>query len=1668
MRVQPQDDGPSITQVQAQEVSSVLAPTTRHYLATFLGCIYVGFSVGCSATYLTIMQPSFANDIWWANYTPSVDQAYIVDLFNGLLTTQSSGYVDVLSPNVYVDKTFSAAGDATTEYYPTYARRLVLTELTSIEYAIANLRSIPSSDVVYLPTIYCWVDLNRQFELAHTTARQQRCVDRYSRNGAVYLESVLRNQIWVDFIKTYGDIFSIAIGNWLQTETAGQMWLNNTAIALATTSLAQEEAYWLSHNISYFELLWENEYQPGITETMSIENALGLTQVIALKNTAYAYNSLYTSYVMHWHLFEDLYYLADLNCSLVRSANNSFFANPSFDMQEYAVFMNNVDGSTIFAVQIFQGYLGSFLTVDTKYIAVPIPLLAVYKAFHEIYLCQQVLLSSVPPITLYPTPMSWVTNTLYVYYGGNPLCLYEAPGWIVQDAFNFYDGCNTQIPLTVAVTNYSGFFAAIASGYTSPCANAPFDAKCPSYWQLLIQTANLSLPLPVSFPSLVESAMRAVVSLNCSLMQFASYEDGSNATLLLQPLLGDPSWDFFGWVLLFDWVQGKREIVAFEGDLATLVLISSSDQPFSISSSKHFLKTATHGVYFLVFYTSVVLTAIALASFVCLGLTRFDMHGPNLFWFNRIVSSIWVGRPLVFVRGISAAIILSTAQVSVFQLTNISRLQLTPRGWLESAIIAGESTWILYVVVDVLTTLTQGFTKVYAPPSCFLAWLAAFTLEFYLPGIPHASLTRSCTSQYMNLAITCDSGVLQIGTFQRLCVVLVAQAIALMLSLAICSCKFASKTQSGATRHLLGVADAFLANSPGTYQRNLWSLDKVSCLIAGLVPVTWGREQYTFDIKLWVLYQDKSKSGATKCFSSYFSERLRSTVVPAGPFLQSSIRRTYSMARIGAVVGVAYAVGSIFGSASYLQVSGANLANDMFWPDFNMTGTHAFVANWFNLDFQLGGTIGSYELNANSINIFGSFDSLTTTVDSPANAGAQLQYADLNTVEAAILGLRTTDACSIPWIFTQYCFLDFNQQWEMANTATRQLRCKNTMAANGAVYVESILRNIKYSEFYRCWGEAIDVAFGNEVKNTIPGQLWFKDVSQVVKQSVSDEIQVWKSHNIVRFTTQWQNFKRIGLVNTYEVENAYGLLYPLTLQNQPPTYRLEYQTMFQMYWGLANDFLALTSNTSTITGLGLLRGGSKFAFSNVTMESVVVGDITDFAPTNSTYAAVRSAIGPFGSVDMFFVPCPADLKKAIHGISLAIGQSRNHENTTQVAYGQLNNMSISMAPIPKAWTDVNFITAGGNPLCQCSTVSRIKNGISNLLSWNQPCSDSLTREYVSLDPITTISALVLSNMTSPRLDSAIASCGRVRRNSASCITYLNTTLTYMMTFMEDKIATMASLAAPANVAVRNLNIELIQFGELDYYSYKSLRRINLLDPTQVEFTFFAWSFLVEWALGYREVVRFEGDFGNMTLLSSSFDSMSNSVSAIEYPTDLTFYLRKIVAYVTYAMISVAALVLIFVGLSRGHVEVLNLLELQRVGAIVWIGRPLLFVRSLTAVGLLSTANLALVYNGFVSYFIVTQNPWYKTLLAANEVTWMVAIVNDIAMAFTREHTIYYATINSILVWLATAILGLTTPVQHSATTNKQCSVIQMDFQVVCTSGVVAIGRLSRLALILGM
>ncbi|EQC26581.1 hypothetical protein SDRG_15611 [Saprolegnia diclina VS20] len=80
----------------------------------------------------------------------------------------------------------------------------------------------------------------------------------------------------------------------------------------------------------------------------------------------------------------------------------------------------------------------------------------------------------------------------------------------------------------------------------------------------------------------------------------------------------------------------------------------------------------------------------------------------------------------------------------------------------------------------------------------------------------------------------------------------------------------------------------------------------------------------------------------------------------------------------------------------------------------------------------------------------------------------------------------------------------------------------------------------------------------------------------------------------------------------------------------------------------------------------------------------------------------------------------------------------------------------------------------------------------------------------------------------------------------------------------------------------------------------------------------------------------------------------------------------------------------------------NLLKLNRVGGLVWVGRPLLFLRSATAICLLCTSGVDLRFSGYLSFFQVDPAPWYKVLLAAWEVSWFVAVVDDILLVATQD------------------------------------------------------------------
>ncbi|CAK4128027.1 unnamed protein product [Aphanomyces euteiches] len=77
----------------------------------------------------------------------------------------------------------------------------------------------------------------------------------------------------------------------------------------------------------------------------------------------------------------------------------------------------------------------------------------------------------------------------------------------------------------------------------------------------------------------------------------------------------------------------------------------------------------------------------------------------------------------------------------------------------------------------------------------------------------------------------------------------------------------------------------------------------------------------------------------------------------------------------------------------------------------------------------------------------------------------------------------------------------------------------------------------------------------------------------------------------------------------------------------------------------------------------------------------------------------------------------------------------------------------------------------------------------------------------------------------------------------------------------------------------------------------------------------------------------------MTVLTEYLNPIKQPVNTAETPLILALYMRSTVLYITGVMVGLAGAMLYYILLSRGHIEVLNLMELQRVGAVVWAGRP---------------------------------------------------------------------------------------------------------------------------------
>ncbi|OQR96443.1 hypothetical protein ACHHYP_15768 [Achlya hypogyna] len=1631
--------------------SALVPPPVQrwHRLETVTGGLYVLFTLCCSVWYVAYLTPCFTNDLWWPNYNLSGHQAFLIDLINHALTTTATASFSLVSRPTGVSKAYDDSVSFT-DVPMTYSRQLVLHDLSSLPYAIANLRTLSASWSMRMNTQHCWVDFNQTFVVAHTARRLARCQARYATNAAVYMEATLRNVDWADFLVIWagpGMPFTVALQEGLEETVLGRHWLATTATALDTTTAVAELEYWTSFGLTNFVLQWQNRWQTGVTETVDLVNALGMRLSTTVKSLARV-DGPWTSQNLFYIPLNDLWVMQGLNRSLVWGTRYYVGVNVSAAMPAIPVEAWDTNfGNGVFHAQaaLFHFDLGPYLSVDAFVRTPPPKLLAALNTF-EAQLYGQLsaderlaaAYSEIPDDeTIAPIPLAWQKRN-YTFYGGNPMCVSNLPTSFVQQSFGFFDGCTQQVPLTVAPPRAAHVFAFAATG---TCADAARGCNFAAALLPRLDFRDVAAQLQAAIPD--------IQSLDIVHMQYATTPVAWET--LRAPFLHerDALWSYASWLLLYDWLVGLREVVSFEGDAATFVLLSSAYTPASYPTSGlgQVLQCATQSGLYLVLLVSVALVVVA-ALAVAVALKHRSLRGRNLFYFNRTVGASWVGRPLCLLRGLSAVMLLSTSSVALHG-GLLPQFRSSPRHWAAIILLAGEATWCTYVLNELLFIATRAMDQRHCAISSAIAWILCVAFEVFAPVQASAALDRQCYSQDMDYIVECTSGTVHVGSPSRAVLLVLLHLGVVGATLAIAQWRLHHDPLTvleEPSLHLSGAARVFLTPLPAALSDGL-AFDHVSSLCAGLIHTTVRATPFIFDIKLWRLVRPKGKVGesAVRLPSARVQSFLHlDTEVPTG--------RSPRMHKAVAVLGLLQMFVALLSSVLYLDIAALDLTNNFYWSRFNASGGHAFIASWLNEQLVWGIPSMTLALDEPHIALFGTFDADVAYVASPSNNGARLQHTVLRSVEAAITGLRAMDGCDAPWVFTQYCYVDFNMTWEMAASFARQARCR-AMTANGAVFLESLVRNVDSDTFDNCWGKAFEAAIGTELRQSAAGRAW---LSHSPLLGASAEATYWRRHGISTYDTQWQNFKRLGVMNTYNIVNAYGLVYPLTLQRQNGSYRMASASSLKMYWGFANDLTAVGSNMSGIGGSSLVRSSSTFAYRNCTPFELLVRQTLLASPLSQGFTLLTALLGPFGTVDMVYTPVPDALLRAVRSIINDLRRVLTTSLAAQTAYAEITPLDSSY-PVPPPWLGQNGITFGGSPLCPDVAYPAVVDiGLNNLFSYDQPCV-----------PTTGVLAMVAPTRqhyiiagTFATVANVSTSCQFDPTNDFACLTYLSQTQNFLKTYLPSAVADSAAMAA-----VNELRIGFINYGYETGNPPLELLQTQLLgDPT---FSFFAWMYIYEWIAGSREVVSFEGDAGSLTLITDRQVPLKEAVQPHEVPVNLAQYARGSIVYVTYTMIGVASLVVGYVLVSHGYVEGANMFKFGHVGGVAWVGRPLLCLRSMTAICMLSTASPTLQFSGVVSYF-ADNRPWYKLVLAANEVTWLASIVTDICLVFTREYTSYYSPVNNAAVWSIAALLTTIAPVHHTVVVALDCVPAIFDLEIVCETGTITIGQISRLVMLVSL
>ncbi|KAF0698965.1 Aste57867_10456 [Aphanomyces stellatus] len=1628
------------------------------------GFLYIVATATCSLVYLDILAPCISNDLWWPDFNTTGVQTFLGDLYNAKLATGSKGTLDMFGPGATIAKDYSH-GTAFVSMRPTTARAMLLNRLPLAQ-AIHLIRSISFFDNMRTLPPPCWFDFNRTYEMAHTARHQVVCNQRRVANAAFYLEVLLRNLRLSDLTSnTYYPEIQSAIFAAIQSTSSGEQYIHSL-LNHAWPTVSDEVNLWSSHGLLYFQNLMQNLYQEGIQDTITIVNALGLRQTITISNIPYSNRpkAAWTTQFAFAGFWNDLDSAAQTGSSLIRSAPNSF----EMMGNDWDMYYDGPAGTE--ATALIRTNLGPLTVIDIFLLQPPPSLLFVADMYqnmlHTAILASPKAYATLDEPIVDVTPVAWRQPNA-VYYGGNPVCSYGNPQPYVQPSFSYYDDCGVQVQHTIPLARESVIFAMVATGVQSSQALASIcEGLCsPRTHATCLQTLqhtftffqNLLGPTLPRLNTTLQVATQDILPLKIGFVQWATIN--STDQVLTQPMVASPyadPWSFIGWMTMLEWANGQREVYSFEGDSGNWTLVSRlvDFQPLAADIQELPHNACTY-LRVVCIYVSAVFVLVNMLVLVFSALAQFQIDGRNLFKCNRLVGGAWIGRPFLYLRGLTAIFVLSTSSVVFNRYEDLAKLDFSPRPFWHVFVLAGEATWITIVNSDVCLPLTQPYGSLYAPISAHVAWLAVFTLEVLYPYRAEATIGRSCTIVSFMRGVECVSGEVAIGSVDRamlLFAVVVGSGVLIFPLVRLASSwspRFRPKERAHPHVLLTSAADAYLSR----HELHETYFDAAACVMCGILPL----RKRLFDTKLWVFFQAPCVGRMMYSLPLVTLGSAKTSLSPQTAILNraSATKKVKSNFRIRAVglLGLGYMACGVVSSFLYLAVSKESLANDFFWLGFNDTNTQSFLTNWFNRNLQFLRPTPQMQIdNANNSYYTGANNASQVNILSSALYAIAIQD-EVNSLENVVQGLRTMDSCNLPWIATAYCFADFNQQWPMAYSAHRQNRCE-AEDNNGAVYLEAVLRNANWAELSKCWGDALEIAVFSAVRGTNTGNGWIESV-KTNALSVADEVAFWRNHNITRFTTQWQNYKKLGVTEMFLVSNALGVDYPLTLKKSNSSFQLTAATSFKMYWSFANDLTQVTKNAS---GTSLLQQSSTFLYANTTLQAVMLqGSTVLTSPLDPALALFNGVVGPFGVVDLKRVPIPQLLGDLYHSMSQFIMTKLSSSDVIQRAFWSIYVLAF-FTPQPQAWDNLNLW--GGDINCGRNYGGSFSTPFQ-FFSSNGLCGNYLT-EYTSPYTQNVIMAIITSVNMSAATQLAISNRDVTHKKAVAAL--LNQSVDFLTRFFTptEKSQYYGTSQDVQSLVRDQVKLELVHYLTYDNVNY-NMSRVNVFARTEPDFAFFSWLYLFEWVEGKREVVSFQGDLDTITTLSTIQNFDERPVNQQEIPVNVSFYFLTLIQYITAVLFGVGCLVCFYILTSRGFIEGSNMVGFGLVAGHVWIGRPLVLLRGLTAIALLSTSSLHLIEprTGLLAQFSSPPRFWLTTVLSCSEMTWLVNVIVDTFSVATHKYTDGYSTLSTVAVVAEAALWSFVAPTSHLVSVGRACTLVAVDFDVVCTSGRVEIGDFTR-------